>query len=80
MATFVPWFCWFVWAWLSHSEWHDNPTTVLVGSILGLIGLSVPFAIAMILILPDKEMRRELIQQIVNFKGIQLKYWILNIA
>lgn len=80
VATLVPWFCWFLWAWLSHSKWQDNPTTVLVGSILGLIGLIGPFAIAMILILPDKEMRQELIFQIVNFKGIKLKYWILNIA
>jgi membrane protease YdiL (CAAX protease family) len=80
IAIFVPWFCWFILAWLSHSKWWDNPDIFFGGSILGVIGLCGPFAIAMILILPDKEMRQELISQIINFKGIHLKYWILNIA
>jgi hypothetical protein len=80
IAIFVPWFCWFILAWLSHSKWWDNPDIFFGGSILGVIGLCGPFAIAMFLILPDKEMRQELISQIINFKGIRLKYWILNIA
>jgi membrane protease YdiL (CAAX protease family) len=50
------------------------------GSILGVIGLCGPFAIAMILIFPDKEMRQELLSAIVNLKGICPIYWILTFA
>jgi len=80
IAIFVPWFCWLILALLSHSKLWDNPSTVFWGSILGVLGLCGPFAMAMILILPDKEMRRELLSQIINFKGIRLKYWTLTIA
>jgi membrane protease YdiL (CAAX protease family) len=51
---------------------------VFLGSMLGLIGLCGPFAIAMILILPDKEMRQELLSQIFNFRGIRPVFWILS--
>jgi hypothetical protein len=49
IAVFVPWFCWFLLAWLSHSKWRDNPNIIFGGSILGVIGLCGPFAIARIL-------------------------------
>jgi hypothetical protein len=78
IAIFVPWLSWFILAWLSHTQWFENPTVVFWGSILGIIGLCGPFAIAMILILPDKEMRRELFSQIFNFKGIRPVFWILS--
>jgi membrane protease YdiL (CAAX protease family) len=79
-AILVPWFCWFILAWLSHSKWWGNSTIVFWGSILGLIGLCGPFAIAMVLILPDKEMRQELLSALVNFKAIRPIYWILTFA
>jgi hypothetical protein len=80
IAILVPWFCWFILAWLSHSQWWENSSVVFWGSILGIIGLCVPFGIAMILILPDKEMRKELFSQIINFKGIRPIFWILTFA
>lgn len=49
-----------------------------MGSMLGLIGLCGPLAIAMRLILPDKEMRRELLASILNFKGIKPRYWVMT--
>jgi membrane protease YdiL (CAAX protease family) len=76
----VPWTCWFILAWLSHSQWWDNPTVVFWGSMLGLAGLFGPFAIAMILILPDREMRRELLSATFNFKGIGAGFRILTFA
>jgi len=77
-AIFFPWLCWFIAAWLSHSEWWENPTVVFWGSILGITGLCGPFAIAMILILPDKEMRRELFSSVFSFKGIRFHFWLLT--
>ena len=80
IAIFVPWSCWFIAAWLSHSQWWENSTVVFLGSILGVIGLCGPFGIAMILILPDKEMRQELFSAIFSFKGISPFFWILTIS
>ena len=80
IAVLVPWFCWFILAWLSHSQWWENQAVVLGGSILGLIGLCGPIAIAMILILPDKDMRRELFLAVTNFKGIHPLFWILAVG
>jgi membrane protease YdiL (CAAX protease family) len=78
VAFIVPWLCWFILAWLSNSQLWDNPAVVFWGSILGLIGLFGPFVIAMVLILPDKEMRQELFSAIFNFKGIHPIFWILT--
>jgi membrane protease YdiL (CAAX protease family) len=80
VAIFVPWLCWFIAAWLSHSQWWENSAVVFWGSILGIIGLSGPFAIAMRLILPDKEMRQELFSAIFNFRGIRPIFWIMTFA
>ncbi|MCL2139546.1 MAG: hypothetical protein FWH41_08475 [Treponema sp.] len=78
IAIIFPWICWFITAWISHSQWWNNPNWVLLGSILGIIGLCCPFGIAMLLILPDKEMRRELFSATFNFKGIRPFFWILT--
>ena len=78
VAIFVPWLCWFILAWLSHSQWWETPAVVFFGSILGLIGLCGPLVMAMILILPDKEMRQELYSATFNFRNIRLFFWILT--
>ena len=80
IAFFVPWLCWFILAWLSHSQWWENSKVVFCGSILGLMGLCGPFVIAMVLILPDKEMRCELLSAVFNFKSIRPFFWILTFA
>jgi membrane protease YdiL (CAAX protease family) len=67
-------------AWLSHSQWWDNPMVVLGGSMLGIAGLCGPFAIAMWLILPDKEMRQELFSATFKFSGIRPFFWILTLT
>jgi membrane protease YdiL (CAAX protease family) len=76
-AVGFPWACWFVAAWLSR-QWDGNPAAMLWGSVLGLLGLCGPAGAAMILILPDREMRRELFSQIFNFGGIRPVYWVLS--
>jgi membrane protease YdiL (CAAX protease family) len=80
VAIFVPWLCWFIAAAISHSQWWENPAAVFFGSILGLIGLFGPFTIAMILILPDKEMRQELFSAIFHFRRIRPSFLILTFA
>jgi membrane protease YdiL (CAAX protease family) len=77
-AIIFPWTCWFILAWLSHSQYWENPTVVFGGSILGLAGLCGPFAIALILIIPDKEMRQELFSATFKFSGIRPVFWVLT--
>jgi membrane protease YdiL (CAAX protease family) len=76
-AVGFPWACWFITAWLSR-QWDGNPAAMLVGSVLGLLGLCGPVGIAMMLILPDREMRQELLSQIFNFRGIRPVFWVLS--
>jgi membrane protease YdiL (CAAX protease family) len=78
-SVLVPWLCWFIWAWLSHSQWQGNPAVFFCGSVLGLTGLCAPFIIAMILILPDKEMKQEFVSATFRLKGIRPVFWILTI-
>lgn len=80
VSIFIPWLCWFAWAWMSHSPAAENPATVFWGSMLGLLGLCGPFLMAMILILSDREMRRELRSSLFNFRGIKTKYWVMTFA
>jgi membrane protease YdiL (CAAX protease family) len=75
IAVLVPWALWFICAGISHSVLWDNPAWVTFGSLLGLLGLLAPMIIAFILILPDKEMRDELISACTNFKDVKLKWW-----
>ncbi|MDR2718330.1 MAG: hypothetical protein LBB89_09750, partial [Treponema sp.] len=75
IAVLVPWALWFICAGISHSGLWDSPAWVTFGSFLSLLGLLAPMIIAFILILPDKEMRDELISSFTNFKDVKLKWW-----
>jgi membrane protease YdiL (CAAX protease family) len=80
VAVLVPWALWFIWGALSHSALYDKPGWMIFGSILGLAGLMAPMACALALILPDREMRDELVSACVNFKGIHAGWYILTFA
>ena len=80
LAILIPWSLWFICAGISHSPLWDIPGWMIFGSILGVIGLSMPFVLAMIFILPDKEMRDELKSAVLNFRDIRPFFWILTIV
>ena len=79
VAIIFPWTCWFILAGISHSPWWEKPAGVFWGSMLGLAGLLGPFIIAMLLILPDKEMRQELFAATFKLKGIRPGFWLLTL-
>ncbi|MCL1836756.1 MAG: hypothetical protein FWG46_04330 [Treponema sp.] len=70
VAVFVPWALWFTLGAISHSHLWDNRGWVIFGSLLGIIGLCTPLIAAMVFILPDREMRKELLSACTNFKSI----------
>ena len=69
-AVLIPWALWFTTGAISHSGLWNNQGWVVFGSVLGFIGLCTPMATALILILPDKDMRDELKSATLSFKGI----------
>jgi membrane protease YdiL (CAAX protease family) len=60
---------------ISHSSLMDNPGWFIFASIIGLFGLLVPMVTALVLILPDRDMREELKSACLSFKGISWKWW-----
>ena len=69
----IPWVLWSITGAISHSVLWENYNWVIFGSILAFFGLLAPMVTAMILILPDKEMRDELKSATFSFKGV---HWI----
>ena len=60
---------------ISHSSLMDSQGWLIFASIMGLFGLFVPMVVALVLIVPDKDMREELISACFSFKGISWKWW-----
>ncbi|MDR0447222.1 MAG: CPBP family intramembrane metalloprotease [Treponema sp.] len=77
IAVIIPWALWFTMGAISHSHLWENHNWVIFGSLIGLAGLCAPMIAAFALILPDKEMRAELISACTNFKGIHFKWWLI---
>jgi DNA-binding CsgD family transcriptional regulator len=78
VAVIVPWVLWFTLGAISHSNLWDNMGWFIFGSILGIIGLCAPFVVAMILILPDKDLRDELKAACTgSFRGIHFGWYAL---
>jgi len=73
LATAIPWTCWFAAGYLS----HIIPTTdfyMLTASLLGILGLVSPMIVAFAMILPDPELRDDLLSRSFSFKGIRPIY------
>ena len=78
IAVLVPWALWFIAGAISNSPLWDLFHWKTFGSILVLLGSLAPMAAAFALILPDKEMRSELISACTNFKGIHWGWWAFH--
>ena len=76
IAVLVPWALWLICAAISHSPLWDIKGWIIFGSILGVLGLITPMIAALALILPDKDLRAELISACINFKGIHWKWHV----
>jgi len=71
LSTIIPWALWIVVAYLSH---NFNNKSILLTSIIGFLGLLVPFIVALFLILPNKELKQDFLSRFFNLKTIELKY------
>jgi hypothetical protein len=75
-STAIPWAFWFAAAAMSRIE-HATPELVLAESVLGLLGLLGPMAIALVLIGSDRTLLRDVYGRLVNFRASRPIYWII---
>jgi len=73
-STILPWTCWFIAGYTSHIT-PVNMTLILLTGGFAFLGLIAPNIISLLLILPDPELRRDMLGRFFNFNGAKLKYW-----
>ncbi|HLR03011.1 MAG TPA: CPBP family intramembrane glutamic endopeptidase [Virgibacillus sp.] len=76
LSIIIPWALWFVTAYVSHLE----PTTFyrITRDVLGIAGLISPMIVAFALMIPDKDLRRDLKMKLFHFRNTKTIYLILT--
>ncbi|MFA5641260.1 MAG: CPBP family glutamic-type intramembrane protease [Bacteroidales bacterium] len=72
----IPWFLWFIGAYLS----HITPFSSILERATGIIiftGLLAPVIIALFYMLPDKEQRKDFLGRFLNFRNIKHEYILI---
>lgn len=77
LSIAIPWILWFIAAYISHNA-PDNRQFVLISSGLSLLGLIAPVIVALFLILPNKEVKRDFLNRFFHFKTIKLRYLFIT--
>ncbi|MCF8360844.1 MAG: CPBP family intramembrane metalloprotease [Prolixibacteraceae bacterium] len=73
LSTAIPWSLWFLAGYFSHIEPFTKTLEWAVG-ICSILGLAAPAVIALLFMLPHKELRTDLLGRFFNFKNIKGKY------
>jgi len=76
LATIIPWTLWFIAGYISHMTPYTNQSLV-IASVLGLIGLLGPMGIAFWLISKDPDLRADVSRRVFNFRSIKPVYLLL---
>lgn len=78
LSIAIPWTFWFLAGYFSHLE----PETDLLQNITGMLsfaGLLAPVLIALAYILPDRDLRRDLLGRIFNFGSVKGEYILVAV-
>jgi len=73
-SLLISWSLWFLAAFLSHAPGN---TTGLSISLLGLLGLATPLVVALSLILPERELKKDLYKRVFNLDKVNIRYIVL---
>jgi len=76
-SSLLPLFCWAIAGHFSHIS-PSRELYVFITSGMALMGLLMPFLISLLIMVPDKELRNDLLGRFFNFKGIKAKYWLIT--
>ena len=77
LSIIIPWVLWFIAGYVSHIE-PSNHFHLITLSVLGFMGLLSPVVIALVLMLPDPILRKDLKKRLFNFKAITPIYAIVT--
>ena len=77
LSTAIPWALWFFSGYLSHLEPFTKTLEWATG-IASITGLIAPFLVALYFMLPDKELRTDLLGRFFNFKSIRREYILIT--
>jgi membrane protease YdiL (CAAX protease family) len=77
LATAIPWALWFLSGYLSHQEPFNKTLEWLTG-LSSLAGLLAPAVIALLMMLPKRELRADLLGRFFNFNNIRREYILLT--
>lgn len=77
LSTIIPWTLWSVFAYTSHYA-SDNAALVALGSILSVVGLAAPTAVAFWLIFSEPDLKRDLLGRLFNFPTVKPVYLVLT--
>ncbi len=78
LSITTPWSLWFLSAYFSHLEPYTR-ITEWATAVTSLAGLLAPVIIALLFILPNKELKKDLLGRVFNFKSIGLKYILIAV-
>jgi len=76
LSILIPWILWFTVAYLSHTFPNKYVT---LASVCGFLGLLAPLVIALVLILPNKILKKDFLGRIFNLRTIPLKYLLVTL-
>lgn len=74
LSCAIPWALWTTAGYLSHKPESISET---ISGILSFVGLLAPLIIALALILPNKELKKDFLSRFFNFKNIAPQYLII---
>jgi membrane protease YdiL (CAAX protease family) len=77
LSIVIPWGLWFMSSYISHLSPHTYITAWGTG-IFSFLGLLAPMVVALCFILPDEDLRRDLLGRIFNFKSIRPEYLLVT--
>ena len=76
LSMVIPWFLWFIGAYLSHKTPYSSTLEWATGIII-FAGLLAPVIIALCFMLPDKELRKDFLGRFLNFRSIKREYILI---
>ena len=77
LCTIIPWAFWFTSGYLSHREPFSKSLEWATG-ITSITGLIAPALISLLFILPQKDLRSDLLGRFLNFKAIRPEYILIT--
>ena len=75
LSTLLPWTFWSVAGYFSHQPENEGMSFPM---IIAFIGLITPLVVSLILILPNKALKQDLLSRFLNFKKIKLSYILIS--